>query len=586
VKIGAVLLFATFSYIIVLGMIQLGEILMRFFIERVGGQDLFNIIFTGPNSVDNYKNFIGLRDLNFCNQESAATSILLVKLTSLTYNIISFLLIFRKILLWFMLILSPFLALLMPFIFIRNTGWVWIGVFFQWLFYGPLVSLFMAALTRIWIAGIPYSFNFAAAGKPEGMVYRTAINILYGGPAQVVTPTNSANYIDTYAEYVIALIMLWTAIILPWLLLRIFRDYCCEVMEASRSTLSAMYERMRTWNPPPPPTPNVGPTTTAGMAFDLPFRKAADEFKTSSIAALGEISKANTRQIVSALDLSVSSLKDVSRLEMDNNKRQEALGNLNKLASPDQISQSVDRQRFSSIRSELMTRASQGDKTASSIISASERKVESYVSSSTIGGPAAPYAPKKMASVSTGGLPTVSLPKVSAKQVSIEDYEDVKKMWLNHYREAPVPVSDKIKKREDWLSEDVKKLTNTINLLASSDPKLKQKGMDDVAEILPFLLLGGFSETETITYLKAKLEAAKQISKELEVKEELKEEVAEEMKKEEEEVVEVTPKKKEEAKAETLTEKKELPEEEKKPFDSSQGKEEKTQSLKDTKTEK
>ena len=35
--------------------------------------------------------------------------------------------------------------------------------------------------------------------------------------------------------------------------------------------------------------------------------------------------------------------------------------------------------------------------------------------------------------------------------------------------------------------------------------------MDRVANILPFLLLGGFSKAEVISYLKAKLEAAKQV---------------------------------------------------------------------------
>ena len=134
-------------------------------------------------------------------------------------------------------------------------------------------------------------------------------------------------------------------------------------------------------------------------------------------------------------------------------------------------------------------------------------------------------------------------------QVSVEDYEEVKKMWLTHYREAPVPESDVIKTREQWIETEEKQLSNISNLLVSSDPKQKQKGLEQVAEILPFMLLGGFSDIEVLTYIKAKLEAIKQVQTELEItqkaKEEAKKEIKEEKKEEEETLLEVTGKKKE-----------------------------------------
>ncbi len=43
-----------------------------------------------------------------------------------------------------------------------------------------------------------------------------------------------------------------------------------------------------------------------------------------------------------------------------------------------------------------------------------------------------------------------------------------------------------------------------------------------MANILPFLLLGGFSDLETVTYLKAKLEAAKHTLEIIEKKQKLK----------------------------------------------------------------
>ena len=137
-------------------------------------------------------------------------------------------------------------------------------------------------------------------------------------------------------------------------------------------------------------------------------------------------------------------------------------------------------------------------------------------------------------------------------EVSVEDYEEVKSMWLKHYRSAPVPVTETIKSREDWLNVEQKKLTNITNLLSSSNPQLKQQGLEKVSEILPFLLLGGFSEPEIMTYVKAKLEADRQVTEELELEEKAKEKAKEELK-EEEELIDVGEKKVEEGeKAEVL----------------------------------
>ena len=122
----------------------------------------------------------------------------------------------RKIILWFLLFLSPFLAITMFFSFIKNTGWIWVRVFFQWVFYGPLLALFLGGLATIWKMGIPYVFDFSRAGSVQGYIYPTAINILLGGPGQTIGINNSVNLRDTFALYVVALLMLWVAILLPF----------------------------------------------------------------------------------------------------------------------------------------------------------------------------------------------------------------------------------------------------------------------------------------------------------------------------------------------------------------------------------
>lgn len=586
IKVAMVLLYVTFSYILILAFIQVSEIMMRFFIENVGGKDLFNVIFAGAGNRDeNYISFIGYSDTNLLNREMVNTSLFLIRMTSLTYFVMAVLMILRTIILWFLLIVAPFLAVLMPFVFIRNVGWIWIGVFFQWLFYGPLVALFLAAITKIWIFGIPFTFDFSRVNQPSGQVYKTAINILYGGPAQTITPGNSANYIDTYAEYVVALVMLWTAIILPWLLLRIFRDYCCAGIAQAGATLNAIFDRIRQYPPPSPMEPTGTPVSVSGIALELPFRQKIKEeiVKKTTIENIREITKETTSDIASKMDAKVSSLKDVGRFEMDQTRRADIQSQLRKIASPQNITLPAERQQYAALNAELQKRAARGDILAKSILTAGSSSKETIIVNIPIGGgrpmvaasskTTGVYAPTISApTVLTKGvpahIPTVSLPvgtKTVATSVPVEDYEEVKKMWLKHYREAPVPTSENIKNREQWVSEEIKKLTNISNLLSSSEPKLKQQGLEKVSELLPFLLLGGFSDIETLTYLKAKLEAAKQIELESEIQMKAKEEAKKEIKEEEETLVEVTPKREEEKKkAEVAAEEKlEIPKDEK-----------------------
>ncbi len=747
-KLGGILLYVTFSYLLILALIQTSEIVMRFFIENVGGKDLFNVIFSGAGNSDaNYSSFIGYRDISLPNIEAATTSIAIINFSSLTYYVLSIILILRTIILWLMLVLSPFLALLMPFMLIRNIGWIWVGVFFQWLFYGPVVALFLAAVTKIWVAGIPYSFDFSRVNKPEGQVYRTAINILYGGPAQTVTAGNSANYIDTFAEYLISLIMLWAAMILPWLLLRIFRDYCCEAIATGNASLTGILDRIRQYPPPSPESP-VSPATSVGMAAQLPFRQRIDErikeIKITNVENIRNIQNENTSDLARSLDLAVSSLRDLSRLEMDQISRGQAVESLRRISNPTGLSSSADREKYSNIRQELKTRAIKGDHLARAMLDAASDKNESIASQimssgssgvvmggrslgaqgkpsampvfmptstaassslnqanvneiarlsglseaktreileklptsgtltpTTVSGiisslvlsidtikdvlqaisdisippsqivtqlsqsavpdsqiifsiaSASQVTPDKVlevissaalaASSSANVIQTIvgrtSLPENNIREVleklhtthvfpneyiatishktnlssdklleiisavgesalqepsvinqiaasmgvtadkvkqvislsdvkavkkvpssvSIEDYEEVKKMWLKHYREAPVPVSEVIKSRENWLTLEEKKLLNIMNLMTASDKKKKQQGLSQVAEILPFMLLGGFSETEILAYLKAKYEAVKLIEMEKAVESRAKEEAKKEI---------------------------------------------------------
>lgn len=643
-KIALSLLYITFSASLVLLMIQLSEILMKFFAENLGGKDLFNIYFTSAASPEkNYLDFVGCRDLNFKVQESMKAELFILKLTNITYYVMGSMLLLRKILLWFLLFVSPFLAIFFSFAFIKNIGWIWIGVFFQWLFYGPLFSLFLGALAMIWKAGIPFSFDFSRAGRSSGYIYPTAINILYGGPAQKLATFNNGNYIDTFMEYVITLIMLWAVIFFPWWLLRIFRDYCCDGIAAMKNILISMYDQMRGGQPPTPQNPipflsNIGTSLKIPKQVTIPIQV--------KLETMEQIKKTKTEQISQSLNLSVSRLTDVARLETNKQSRETVKRNLEYLSNPIKAQTPTERQKYMNIKTELYNRAIKEDRIAKQILTAtSTSKIEqlqkrkeilqnipqpriSSISSSitsavntaintvasnataitniaqitqtssqqvqnvlsTFKNQAVTSSPdkitqevakqtgvtkEKVADILKATADQTKENKIAAKQMiqvaepekhieetvavpppSIEDYEEVKKMWKEQYEKGEVPVTENITSRSQWVEQDIVFITNTLNKLLSSDEKLKSEGLDDLSYVLPIFLINNLKGEELIVYLKAKVEAAKTVRENMEKEKEITEKLKA---KSEEQLVDVERPKEEEAKK-TMEMKKELKE--------------------------
>lgn len=374
-KILGLFLYTAFSSFIVLLIIQLSDTVMLFFTQQLGVEKLFNIFFTSggvgestiKQSESAYRTFQGCSNLNINYFESVRMSKFLVQTTNITYYLIGIMLILRRVVLWFLLFVSPFLAILIPFVFIRNIGWIWIGVFFQWVFYGPLLALFLGGVASIWNSPthIPFIFNFARAHTSEGHIFPTAINILYGGPAQTLGFFNSSNYIDTFAEYVISLIMLWAAIFFPWWLLRIFRDYCCEGIYSMRNTLISMYDQMR-GGPPSPLGPSPSPSVTS-TSLQMPHEiEIPVKIKMETIE---EIKRYKTEEITRSLNLSASRLTDVAHFETNRQVKETVMRNIDYLANPTKAETPQERQKYMNIRTELFNRAIKEDRMAKQILS-------------------------------------------------------------------------------------------------------------------------------------------------------------------------------------------------------------------------
>ncbi|NTU47172.1 acyltransferase [Candidatus Roizmanbacteria bacterium] len=676
-KIGTVLLYITFSAAIVLTLIQLSEIMMKFFIENLGAKDLFNVYYTNGGPDKNYIEYYGCRDLNYRVQEGAQAQTFLSNITNITYYVMGSMILLRKIILWFLLILSPFLGLLIPFVFIRNIGWIWIGVFFQWLCYGPLFALFLGALAKIWKAGIPFVFDFTKIKTADGYVFPTAIRLAYSGPSHKPEMLNNGNYIDTFVEYVITLLMLWVVIVLPWWLLRIFRDYCCEGIAAMKNILLSMYDQMRTGSPPSPKGPLFPGGPFAGSQT-LSLQKQVNTQTTvvTKIETLEQIKKSKTEDISRSMNLSANKITDIARFETNKNTRESVKKTLEYLSNPTKAETPSERQKFMNIRSELSNRAIKQDPVARQILSATAssmsgkifQKAEllqtvqtlvpitkmishklnvasekitaintsladtlmqntplvSQVASSTKSTPQVVHtilqsykqksevpstqivpliaketgiekgvvaniikqvgtvvrenkeftskiaqqeqvSPEEVEKVINAQIPLVSEPEKNIEQtinlpatVSLEDYEEVKKMWISQYEKGEVPVTENLTSREEWLDQDIVYITNVLNKLMSEDETLRQEGLEELGYILPIFMINNMKGEELLVYLKAKLEAAKQVqaqvSKEQEITERLKNQL-----KADEDLVKVAPRKKEEENSQALQQELELP---------------------------
>jgi hypothetical protein len=254
------------------------------------------------------------------NDESAFISLLLVRLTAITYYVMTGLLLVRKIILWFFIIVSPIFPLLLFFSPVRNTAKIWIGEFFRWLLYAPLFALFLRGLVIMWRDRIPLAFDFTQVGTT---VYPTAINILLAGPKQQIALNNSVNLTDTFALYVVALLMLWVVILLPFLLLQIFLDYLNSISFENNNMVKNIMNRSygilgRGGFPPPGSPPPPGKNQPAGLARALPFmeKRESTVIKTPAyVPAQVKANVAETSKVMNIVNLSVPKMRDIARYE-------------------------------------------------------------------------------------------------------------------------------------------------------------------------------------------------------------------------------------------------------------------------------
>lgn len=390
-----VVLLVTFSFSLVSFLYQIVDIFQGFFLRNPQGSIISSrdLLFIGFN----YQDFQGLRRFGPEFDETAFTSLLFVKLTAFTYYVMAILLVIRKVILWFFLIISPVFPLLLLFYPVRNTAKIWVGEFFRWLLYAPLFAIFLSGLVRLWQTSLPLLFDFSGVSSGQ-VVYPTAVNILLGGPRQQVGIANSINLPDTFALYLVSIIMLWIVIIMPFILLQIFLDYLFAMnykdSPVYKQMLGLINNRLVPPRGPKSPIIPVGPIAGAGRARNVPFARRFTTPTTtglartipigeamrerSSIARPSRVTRTNRSEISNLTNLSIPTMRDIARYEKDslskNVTQQREVERtqqiLNSIANPAQTNSITDRERYRSIKEKLLTQTQQGNQAASTILTA------------------------------------------------------------------------------------------------------------------------------------------------------------------------------------------------------------------------
>lgn len=215
------LIFIFFSFAIITILYQFTDAILGFFLRNTSNPcppaciSQANLLYAGWD----YKEITGMRlndPIKF--GESTLMSTILIELSGITYFVISAVLMIRKIVLWFFLISSPILPIFFFFPPLRSIGKSWASIFIKWLLYAPVFGIFLHSTTYLW-SNLPLAFTNPSIGDPSKVIFPTSINFALG-IGRPGTFNNSLNITDTFAQYLFALFMLWTVVILPWILIK------------------------------------------------------------------------------------------------------------------------------------------------------------------------------------------------------------------------------------------------------------------------------------------------------------------------------------------------------------------------------
>ena len=288
------------------------------------------------------------------------------------------------------------------------------------------------------------------------------------------------------------------------------------------------------------PSPILSPanlSSNLGATLKIP-RETETSVKTK-IETVEEIKKARTEEITQSLSIRASKITDVAHFETNKVANETVNKNINYLKNPIQAPTSVERQKYMNIRSELSNRASKSDPIANRFIKSFIVSRINIAEKENI----IKTLPKTTETLTADTKKNIEEKIAVSPAVTLDEYEQVKKMWTNAYEKGEIPKTENIRSRGEWVEGDIILITNTLNKLLSDDKTLKAQALDEIGFILPIFLVNNLSGDQLVTYLKAKIEAARTVKTLLDREKE----VTERLKDGAEETVDVIKPKKKEA---------------------------------------
>lgn len=169
-----------------------------------------------------YKNFVGMSDPDPSAIESIQNTLLLVRIVIVTLYAIGIVFTIRMFVLWFMTILAPLIFPLLIFPRTRGFATVWMKEFTRWLVLGPLFA-FLLLIASYW-SNVSELSSTATTAEDTYYTSTTTIELAPASSdsAPAVTEGTGGTGLSSFTSYslfIVGILLLWMAIIMPWLLL-------------------------------------------------------------------------------------------------------------------------------------------------------------------------------------------------------------------------------------------------------------------------------------------------------------------------------------------------------------------------------
>ncbi|PIZ72101.1 hypothetical protein COY07_03650 [Candidatus Peregrinibacteria bacterium CG_4_10_14_0_2_um_filter_43_11] len=294
-------------------------------------------------------------------QEQQLFSFSLMILTGIAYLMMALIFLLRIVILWGLLIVSPVLLLLAIFSTTRGYFYNWMSLYGRWLLIGPLMALGIAVIVNIWQkVGLPITSGYNGS---ELSTLNPLSNIRFYLPGKEMP--NDLSTTAQMMEYIVFLMMLYLPIFFGFALTRQKTWQAITNTLAERLPSRKVKHEEKTETEEPKANPWVGGVKNfVGEKISKLTQTVLPSEGKKSISDLSGSGIPSASNFLPE-QLSLTTLPDLlGLLGAKKESRHSQDQTLSKLAHPEQIADTKERQRIEAVKTEIETRATQGDPAA------------------------------------------------------------------------------------------------------------------------------------------------------------------------------------------------------------------------------